>query len=315
MSAAPQRAMTPAEWALLLLLSLLWGGSFFFNGVTVKQLPPLTIVLGRVSIAAALLWMSAPLTGLSPARILANAPSLALLGLINNVVPFTLIVSAQTHLASGLASILNATTPMLTVVVAHLFTSSERLNLRKIAGALCGFVGVVWMIGPDVARGLGDNVAAEGAVLAAALSYALASVFARRFRELGLAPIEVAAGQVTASSLFLAPLALAVDRPWGLPAPSPTTLGALVALAALSTAFAYVVYFRILAGAGATNVVLVTLLAPATSIALGAVVLGEQLAIRHFVGLFLIAAGLAFIDGRLPHALLARARAWLPAPR
>ncbi len=309
MSAAPQRAMTPAEWGLLLLLSLLWGGSFFFNGVAVKQLPPLTIVLGRVSLAAALLWASAPLTGLSAARILANAPALALLGLINNVVPFTLIVSAQTHLASGLASILNATTPMLTVVVAHLFTSSERLSLRKIAGALCGFVGVVWMIGPDVARGLADNVAAEGAVLAAALSYALASVFARRFRERGLAPIEVAAGQVTASSLFLAPLALAVDRPWDLPAPSPTTLAALVALAALSTAFAYVVYFRILAGAGATNVVLVTLLAPATSIALGAAILGEQLAIRHFVGLFLIAAGLAFIDGRLPYALLARARA------
>jgi drug/metabolite transporter (DMT)-like permease len=198
---------------------------------------------------------------------------------------------------------------MLTVVVAHLFTTSERLNLRKIAGALCGFVGVAWMIGPDVVRGLADNVAAEGAVLAAALSYALASVFARRFRERGLTPIEVATGQVTASSLLLAPLALAVDRPWDLPAPSPTTLGALVALAALSTALAYVVYFRILAGAGATNVVLVTLLAPATSIALGAAVLGEQLAIRHFVGLFLIAAGLAFIDGRLPHMLLARARA------
>jgi drug/metabolite transporter (DMT)-like permease len=315
MSAAPQRAMTPAEWGLLLLLSLLWGGSFFFNGVAVKQLPPLTIVLGRVSLAAALLWASTPLTGLSPARILANAPALALLGLVNNVVPFTLIVSAQTHLASGLASILNATTPMLTVVVAHLFTSSERLNLRKIAGALCGFVGVAWMIGPDVARGLADNVAAEGAVLAAALSYALASVFARRFRERGLAPIEVATGQVTASSLFLAPLALVVDRPWDLAAPNPATLGALASLAALSTAFAYVVYFRILAGAGATNVVLVTLLAPATSIALGAAILGEQLAIRHFVGLFLIAAGLAFIDGRLPHALLARARTWLPALR
>ena len=139
---------------------------------------------------------------------------------------------------------------MLTVVVATFSHRASGLSLRKIAGALCGFVGVVWMIGPDVARGLGDNVAAEGAVLAAALSYALASVFARRFRERGLAPIEVAAGQVTASSLFLAPLALAVDRPWDLPAPSPTTLAALVALAALSTAFAYVVYFRILAGAG-----------------------------------------------------------------
>ncbi len=300
---APQRAMTPTEWGLLLLLSLLWGGSFFFNGVAVMQLPPLTIVLARVSLAAALLWASAPLTGLSPKRTLRNAPELALLGLINNALPFALIVWAQTHLASGLASILNATTPMMTVIVAHIFTANERLSLRKIVGAACGVVGVVGMIGPDVVFGLASHALAECAALAAALSYALASVFARRFRERGLAPIEVAAGQVTASSVLLAPLAFAVDRPWSLPGPTAATFAAIIALAALSTAFAYIVYFRILAGAGATNVVLVTLLAPITSIALGAAVLGEQLGPRQFAGLFLIAAGIAFIDGRLPNAL------------
>lgn len=308
MDVAPQRAMTPTEWGLLLLLSLLWGGSFFFVGVAVKELPPLTIVFARVSLAAALLWLSAPLTGLSPARILANAPALAFLGLINNAVPFTLIVWGQTHLASGLASILNASTPVMTVIAAHFLTASEKLNARKLVGALCGLLGVAWMIGPDVVRGLADNVAAEGASLAAALSYALASIFARRFRGRGLAPIEVAAGQVAAASVLLAPLALAVDRPWELTAPSPAAVGALIAIAALSTAFAYAVYFRILAGAGATNVVLVTLLAPATSVALGAAVLAERLAPRHFFGLALIAAGLAFIDGRLPNALLARVK-------
>lgn len=309
MAATPQRAMTAFEWGLLLLLSLLWGGSFFFVGVAVKELPPLTIVFTRVTLAAALLWASAPLTGLSPARIFANAPALALLGVINNAVPFTLIVWGQTHMASGLASILNASTPMITVVAAHFLTASERLSLGKVFGAGCGFLGVAGMIGTDLALGMGDHVAAECASLGAALSYALASIFGRRFRTLGLAPIEVAAGQVTASSFVLAPLALAVDRPWALPAPGAGSVGALIALAALSTAFAYVVYFRILAGAGATNVVLVTLLAPATSIVLGAAILGETLAPRCFVGLGLVAFGLAFIDGRLPGALLRRAKA------
>ncbi|MGD0564597.1 MAG: DMT family transporter [Roseiarcus sp.] len=308
MAAVPQRAMTTGEWGLLLLLSLLWGGSFFFVGVAVKELPPLTIVMARVSLAAALLWLTAPLTGLSPGRIRANAPDLAVLGLVNNAIPFTLIVWGQTHLASGLASILNATTPVITVVAAHFFTASERLNARKLAGALCGFVGVAWMIGPDLTRGVADNFAAELAVLGAALSYALASIFAQRFRRLGLAPIEVAAGQVAASSLMLIPLAFVVDRPWDLPAPSLAVIGAVIAIASLSTALAYIVYFRILAGAGATNVVLVTLLAPASSILLGAAILGERLAARHFVGLALVALGLAFIDGRLPSALWRRAR-------
>ena len=308
MAAVPQRAMTTGEWGLLLLLSLLWGGSFFFIGVAVKELPPLTIVAARVSLAAALLWLTAPLTGLSPGRVRAAVPALVVLGLVNNAIPFTLIVWGQTHLASGLASILNATTPVITVVAAHFFTASERLNARKLAGALCGFVGVAWMIGPDLTRGVADNFAAELAVLGAALSYALASIFAQRFRRLGLAPIEVAAGQVAASSLMLIPLAFVVDRPWDLPAPSLAVIGAVIAIASLSTALAYIVYFRILAGAGATNVVLVTLLAPASSILLGAAILGERLAARHFVGLALVALGLAFIDGRLPSALWRRAR-------
>ena len=160
MAAVPQRAMTPAEWGLLLLLSLLWGGSFFFIGVAVKELPPLTIVTARVCLAATLLWLTAPLTGLSPGRIRANAPDLAVLGLVNNAIPFTLIVWGQTHLASGLASILNATTPVITVVAAHFLTASERLTARRFGGALCGFLGVAWMIGPDLARGLADHVAA-----------------------------------------------------------------------------------------------------------------------------------------------------------
>ncbi len=229
-----------------------------------------------------------------------------LLAFLNNVAPFSLLTWSQTHLASGLVSILNATTPVFTVVVAHLFTVEEKLDPRRLAGALIGLAGVAAMIGPALLGGFADHLVAELAALLAALSYAAASVFARRFRRLGLTPIDVATGQVTASSLVLLPLAALVDAPWRLPAPGGAAIAAIVSLGALSTALAYVVYFRILAGAGATNVVLVTLLAPATAILLGAVVLGESLAARDFVGLGLIALGLAVIDGRLPTAARAR---------
>jgi drug/metabolite transporter (DMT)-like permease len=293
-----QRPMTAHEWGLLLLLSVLWGGSFFFVGVAVKQLAPFTIVAARVSIAAALLWLTAPVTGLSPKNIRANFGALLILGLINNAIPFVLIVWGRTRLASGLASILNASTPVITVVAAHFLTTTERLTALKFGGALFGLAGVAVMIGPDFTHGLGRNLFAELAVLGAALSYAFASLYGRRFRGLGLAPIDVAAGQISGSSLILVPLALLVDQPWILPPPSLPVVGAILGLAALSTAFAYIVYFRILAGAGATNVVLVTLLAPATSVLLGAVSLGEHLAPRDFLGLALIALGLALIDGR-----------------
>ena len=302
----PQRAMTATEWTLLLLLSLMWGGSFFFIGIAVKSLPPFTIVAARVSIAAALLWVAAPITGVSLGRLRAAAPALALLAFLNNVAPFSLLTWSQTHLASGLVSILNATTPVFTVVVAHFFTVEEKLDPRRLAGALVGLAGVATMIGPAILGGFADHLVAELAALLAALSYAAASVFARRFRRLGLTPIDVATGQVSASSLALLPLAALVDAPWRLPPPNGAAIVAIVLLGAVSTALAYVVYFRILAGAGAINVVLVTLLAPATAIALGAAVLGESLASNDFIGLGLIALGLAVIDGRLPAAARAR---------
>jgi drug/metabolite transporter (DMT)-like permease len=306
MNPSAQRAMTATEWGLLLLLSLLWGGSFFFVGVAVKALPPLTIVAARVSIAAALLWLAAPLAGVSVARLGGQARALFALALINNVAPFSLLVWSQTHLASGLVSILNATTPVFTVVVAHLFTIDEKLDPRRLVGALVGLAGVAAMIGPELLGRFADHLVAELAALLAALSYAAAIVFARRFRRLGLTPIEVATGQVTASSLVLLPVALLVDAPWRLPAPGGAAIAAVVAIGALSTALAYVVYFRILAGAGAVNAVLVTLLAPATAILLGAALLGESLTASDFVGFGLIALGLAVIDGRLPRAARAR---------
>ncbi len=293
----PQRPMTPREWGLLLFLSFLWGGSFFFVGVAVKTLPPLTIVAARVSIATLILWATAGVTGAKPRAIFREAPALALLGLLNNAIPFVLIVSGQTRIASGLAAILNAATPIFTVILAHFVTTTERLTWTRFAGAALGLAGVAAMIGWDYGSAR-TPLWAELAIVGAAASYACASLYGRRFRARGLAPIDVATGQVTAATLILLPLACVVDRPWLLPLPGGNAMAALLAIGALSTALAYVVYFRILAGAGATNVVLVTLLAPATSILLGALVLGERLETRHLFGFALIAAGLALIDGR-----------------
>jgi drug/metabolite transporter (DMT)-like permease len=287
--------MSSADWLLLVALSILWGGSFFFARIAVAELPPLTVALGRVAIAAAGLVLLARIAGVAMPRGAAWAP-LAVMGLLNNVVPFSLIFWGQTHIPSGLAAILNATTPLFTVLVAHAATADEKLNGGRVAGLLFGFAGVVTMIGPDALQELGRNVAAQLACLAAALSYGIAGVYGRRFR--GVPALRVAAGQLTASTLLLVPLVALIDRPWTLPFPSTTTLGALLGLALLSTALAYVIYFRILARAGATAISLVTFLIPVSAILLGTQLLGEALAARHVAGMIAIALGLAAIDGR-----------------
>lgn len=299
MTDSASKTMTPFEWGMLLLLSLFWGGSFFFVGVAVKELPPLTIVALRVSLAALILLLCAPALGVVLPRRREVLMAFLGMGLLNNAVPFCLIVWGQTQLASGLASILNATTPLFTVLAGHFLSEDDRLTPLRLSGALCGLLGVAAMIGPQLIDGFGGGVLAELAILGAAVSYALASLFGRRFHRMGVAPIATATGQVTASSLMLIPMALLIDRPWSLALPGAATFVAIGAIASLSTAFAYILYFRILAGAGATNVVLVTLLAPVSSILLGALFLHERLEPRHFVGLALIGLGLACIDGRL----------------
>src|SRR4051794_4689805 len=293
------RTMTPTEWSMLLTMSVLWGGSFFFVGIAVKELPPLTIVLLRVGLAAVMLCLMLRMFGLRfPGGRRAWAAFLAM-GLLNNVIPFCLIVWGQTKIASGLAAILNAATPLFTVLVAHAFTPDEKLTGNRLAGVLVGLAGVVVIIGPNAFQGIADGVLADVAVLGAALSYAFAGVFGRRFARMGIAPMMTAAGQVIASTVMLLPLALFIDRPWTLPVPSAATSLAILGLAMLSTALGYVLYFRILATAGATNLLLVTFLIPVSAILLGALVLSERLSAQHFFGMALIGAGLAAIDGRV----------------
>jgi drug/metabolite transporter (DMT)-like permease len=290
--------MAPREWGMLFLLSLLWGGSFFFTGVAVKALPPLTIVALRLGLAALLLLAVARATGVRMPRDRASWTALGSMGLLNNVVPFCLLVWGQTRIASGLAAILNATTPLWTVIVAHLLTPDEKMTRERLAGVALGFVGVLVLIGPDALAGLKANLPAQIACLGATVSYAFAGVYGRRFRRMGISPMATAAGQTVASSVMLVPVAVIVDRPWTLAAPGLPTWAAIVGIAALSTALAYVIYFRILATAGATNLLLVTFLIPVSAIVLGAGVLGEQLPARDFFGMALVGLGLLAIDGR-----------------
>jgi len=279
-------------WLWLLSLSVLWGGSFFFAKVAVGELGPFTVVFARVSLAALALALVVPLRRDAP------WPTYFAMGFLNNALPFSLIFWGQTEIGSGLASILNATTPLFTLVVAHVLTPDEKINRTKIVALLTGLSGVVVLIGPAALAG-GSALWAEAACLAAALSYAFAGIYGRRFRRMGIAPAEAAAGQLSASAVLILPIMLVVDRPWTLSPPSLTVWLALGALALLSTALAYVLYFRILAAAGATVLLLVTFLIPVPAILLGALVLGERLEPRHYAGMALIGLGLAIIDGRI----------------
>jgi drug/metabolite transporter (DMT)-like permease len=220
-----------------------------------------------------------------------------IMGLINNAIPFSLIVWGQKEVASGLAAILNATTPFFTVLVADALTRDEKLSWMRLAGALTGLLGVAIMMGYDIASQFGGSLAFQLAVIGAALSYAFGSVFGRRFA--GLPPLMTAAGQTTGSSLILLPLVLVIDRPWGLPMPGAEIWLAIAGLAFLCTSLAYVLYFTILKRSGATNIVLVTFLVPVSAILLGALLLDERLGPQHAFGMLAIGLGLALIDGRV----------------
>ena len=293
--------MSASDWMLLVTLGTLWGGSYFFGKVALAELPPFTVAVGRLGIAAAVLHVVVRAAGYAMPGSIRAWRAFWVMGLLNNAIPMSLILWGQISIGSGLAAILNASTPLFTVLLAHFFTRDERMTAGKIGGMLFGLAGVAVMIGPDALGGLNGGLLAQLAMLSAAVSYACAGIFGRRFA--GTPPLVTAAGQVTASSLTLLPLSLIVDRPWLLPSPGGRTWAAVAGLALLCTALAYVIYFRILATSGASNLLLVTLLMPVTAVLLGISMLGEHIEPRHVVGMALIAAGLATVDGRIFAAL------------
>ena len=291
--------MTGFEWMLLVLLSVVWGGSFFFDGIALREFPTLSIVTARVGLAAlALLFLMKMLgQGIQLNRQILKA--FFGMSFLNNVVPFSLIVWGQQHIASGVASILNATTPLFTMLVAHWFTTDEKINPRRLLGVLTGMGGVGLMMGLDSMESSGFHLLGQSAILLAAFSYGLAGVYGKRFAQLGISPLATATGQLCASSMILIPLTLWIDQPWTMAMPSIEGMGSLLGIALLSTALAYVIYFRLLKTAGATNLLLVTLLIPVSAIILGVFLLDESLEPQHLSGMAVISLGLLIMDGRL----------------
>lgn len=295
----PGLTMTPLAWLLLVGLAVLWGAAFFFIGVAVRELPTFTIVVLRVGLAAVALWAYVLIRGIEIPRTLAFWAAVAVMGAFNSAFPFILITWGQSHIPSGLASIFVATTPLFAVFAAHFLTDDERLTPLRAAGVATGFAGVVVLIGPGLLADLGTNILAQIAVLCAASSYALSGIYGRRFRRDGIPPLVIATGQVSAAAVILAPVMLYIDRPWTLPMPGIETMAAILCLAFASTALAYLLFFRILAIAGATNLMLVNFLVPVTAILLGVFVLGESLGPEHLAGMAVIFCGLVLIDGKL----------------
>jgi drug/metabolite transporter (DMT)-like permease len=287
--------MRTTDWLLLFALSVLWGLTYFFGVIATQSLPPLTLVLLRVALAAMVLVPIVLLMGFRLPDTIATWRSLAILATLNNIIPFTLMFYGQPHVTGGLASVINATTPLFTIVIARLF-AQEPLSTAKVVGVLLGVAGVAVLMGPAAANVHATTLLGMSCFLGASISYGFSALWLRGFRD--TPPLVAAAGQLICSSTMMLLPAL-LERAWLVPMPPPTAIGAVIGLAVLSTALAYVLFFRISATAGATNVMLVTLLIPVTATGLGAAFLGEELTVHQVLGALVIGSGLLIIDGRL----------------
>jgi len=291
--------MSLTDIIMLVALSILWGGSFFFIEVLVSHLPPLTIVTLRVGLAALALWGIILALKLPLPKTRQQWGALFIIGLLNNALPFCLIVWGQTQISSGLASIFNATTPFFTVLVAGAVLVDERITKQKLTGVLIGLFGTIIIIGPEALKGLTGSMLGQFTVMGAAISYAFAGAYARRFKKWGLSPLIVATGQVTMATLILLPVMLVIDKPWIDFTMPFDAIWAITGLAFFSTVIAYILYFKLIASAGATNAALVTFLIPISAILLGVTILGETFTAFQAIGMVLIGFGLLVMDGRI----------------
>ena len=291
--------LTLANWGLLLLLSGLWGGTFFFTSIAVKELPPLCVVFLRVSLAALALFLYLRFKGVTLPNGRTAWSAFFTMGVLNNVIQFSLFFWAQTTIPGGLASIANAATPVFSIAVAHVMLHDEKLTASKCLGVFVSLTGVACLFADVLTSGVSIGTLGLAACLLAALCQGFAVVYGRRFNALGLSSTTTALGQLISTSFLMLPIILIIDRPWSLPTPSMAAVSSIVCMALFSTALAYAIFFRLLASAGAVNASLVTLLIPGSAILLGVGILGETLSKAHIVGLGVILCGLLIIDGRV----------------
>jgi drug/metabolite transporter (DMT)-like permease len=292
---AMMSSMRPAEWGMLILLSIFWGGSFFFVEIALRDFQPFTVVFLRVILAAIILLGVVYIRGQKMPASPKMWGAFFVMGALNNAIPFSLIVWGQTRIDSGVASIFNATTPIFTVLLAHLMTTDEKMTIRKLVGVLIGFLGVCIMMAPEIKDGFSWRGLGQIAVLGAAISYSFAGIFGKRLKN--TSAVVNATGMLICSSIMMLPFAIIIDSPWTLK-PSLDAMTAILGMATISTAVAYLLYFGILASAGATNVLLVTFLIPISALLLGVGVLGEVIRILEYTGMGCIFLGLILIDGR-----------------
>lgn len=292
-----QKHISTRAWVEMGMLGMIWGGVFLAAAIALEEIPPFTLVAIRASLAAVVLWIYALIRGSRIPKGWGTWRALAVMGILNNAIPFTLLTLGQTQIESGLTSIFNAGTAVFGILIAAMFLKDERLTQRKLLGVILGISGIVFTVGFESLRTLDLRSLGQIACIGATISYAFAGVWARKNLS-GLSPDSATAGMLTSAALAMIPIALLVE---GLPdfAYTPRTWGALLYYIPIATAFAYLLYFRILEMAGSANTLLVTLLVSPIAILLGALILNEQLPTRSYVGFSLIALGLAVIDGRL----------------
>ncbi|MGV2981835.1 DMT family transporter [Camelimonas sp. ID_303_24] len=298
--------MTGRLWLLILLMSALWGGGFMFIKFALAGFAPFSVVAGRVGVAAIALGL---IVAVGRQRLPREAKvwrAFFIMGALNNLIPWMMVAWAQTQIPSSMAAILNAPTPLLTAVMAHLLTDDEKLTRQRFTGVLAGMLGVAMVVGPGVLSGMDSAVLAQITCLSATVSYAASAVYGRVFRSMEVTPVVAAFGQQLMVACVIVPLALVVDQPWTRPAPGAGAIAAVLALGVIATALPYIIFYRVLAEAGATNLMLVNLLIPGWAVALGAMVLGERLPPTAFLGMAMVVAGLAVIDGRLFPAIWRR---------
>ena len=298
--------MTGRLWLLILLMSALWGGGFMFIKFALTGFAPFSVVAGRVGVAALALGL---IVAVGRQRLPRQAKvwrAFFIMGALNNLIPWMMVAWAQTQIPSSMAAILNAPTPLLTAVMAHLLTDDEKLTRQRFTGVLAGMLGVALVVGPGVLSGMDSAVLAQVTCLSATVSYAASAVYGRVFRSMDVTPVVAAFGQQLMVAVVIVPLALIVDQPWARPAPGAGAIAAVLALGVIATALPYIIFYRVLAEAGATNLMLVNLLIPGWAVALGAMVLGERLPPTAFLGMAMVGLGLAVIDGRLFPAIWRR---------
>jgi drug/metabolite transporter (DMT)-like permease len=302
MTAADQ-PMTLRQWGALLFLGAIWSTSFLAIAFAVKEVPPPSLVLVRVGLGGAALWLVMQITGEKLPRDLAIWRQFLVMGLFNNVIPQVLITTAEQSISSGYAAILNATTPMFAVVLAQVLSTGEQLTFGRVFGVIAGIIGVAVLMGPDSLQAPMGEWGAVIASFGACATYAYAGIYGRRLRS--HSALTNATCTLLASALFLAPFPLVLDQPWTLSVGLEAWIG-LISLALGATALAYIIYFQLLASAGATRLMLVTLISPVGAVILGALVLGEKVGANGLIGFAIIGLGLGLIDGRLKFRLPGR---------